>query len=116
MMETTYICQASKSSPNPSIPQHTLICPQCGSSKFKEIVVDSGVHYSKIHCLDCDRFIRWGKNPQTIQRERDRQVLVDRLLSRDDLNDWQRGFLTSIRSQHKLTPKQQQALDKLASS
>jgi single-strand DNA-binding protein len=40
-------------------------CKSCGSIDLKETVMPDGyVHYARIDCRDCGKFVKWGKKPE----------------------------------------------------
>jgi single-strand DNA-binding protein len=40
-------------------------CRSCGSIDLVETVMPAGyVHYSKVECKDCGKFVKWGKKPK----------------------------------------------------
>jgi hypothetical protein len=57
-------------------------------------------------------FVGWAKKPETIQREQENESMVKSLLERtDDLSEWEREFITSLKRQlPRLSPKQEDKL------
>ncbi len=40
-------------------------CKSCGSIDLKETIMPEGyVHYARIDCKDCGKFVKWGKKPE----------------------------------------------------
>jgi len=40
-----------------------MACKYCGSVETKEILTPELMHYAKLVCADCDRWIKWIPNP-----------------------------------------------------
>ncbi len=91
----------------------------CEHLNTKTIVMDSGPHYAKIVCADCEKFMGWSKKPETIERIKENGRKIDFLTSNPmlKLTNWERQFIGSLATHpNKLSPKQQETLDKIATS
>jgi 5-methylcytosine-specific restriction endonuclease McrA len=54
-------------------------CPHCGSVELLTEVMSQGVHYAKLSCNSCRRFIEWLPKPENknkIRREKSNTELV----------------------------------------
>lgn len=66
-------------------------CPFCGNYNLQESLEDSNsVHYGRVICGECDRFIRWLPKPKVPE------ISVVRLLHCTGLEPWERKFLKTI--------------------
>lgn len=71
------------------------------------------VHFERIDCAECGRFISWGKNPANSAKEKANYDKAEALKT-GAANDRTRDFLASVTKQDgKLSPKQQVWLDSL---
>lgn len=100
--------------------ENKLTCPGCGTIEPRENSVkmpDGCIHHSAIRCGDCDAFLRWGEKPEKQRARDERKQLIKAWLSnpRASLNDWERGFLSSIASAKRISPRQQDWLDRIYS-
>jgi hypothetical protein len=66
------------------------ICRHCNSTNTIECILPSGVHYAKLECHDCGRFIKWLPKPVV------HEVCITKLLSSANLETWERQFLKII--------------------
>jgi hypothetical protein len=94
----------------------------CGSQTFCEHQntrieqLASGPHFAKEVCCDCDRVLRWLPKPVTVERCRLNGLRLVRLGMCRRLSTWERAFVHSVSQQRKLSPKQQQIVDRLAAT
>jgi len=72
------------------------------------------VHFGKVRCLDCGRFIRWEPKPETIARYRLSGFKLARLAMNSQLNAWERNFVQSLLGHHKLSPRQAAIVERMA--
>lgn len=71
-------------------------------------------HYGREDCAACGKFLRWAPRPETIA-QRGRNFDTISALQSAELSAWETSFIESLlRQGNKLTPKQQEVLNKLA--
>ena len=70
-------------------------------------------HFSSEICLNCGAFVRWLPKPSTIERRTLNSFRLARLGMCEGLSPWQRRFVRDVSQQRKLSPKQQQIIDRL---
>ena len=97
-------------------------CPYCNGG-LREIIrhgaptQGSASHYSRIECIECGRFVRWGKAPHTVARLQVWKAKVQKLAECKNLNQWQAQFVASVTERldegKGLSPKQQEWLNKI---
>jgi ribosomal protein S27AE len=89
-------------------------CPQCGSAQTVAIRCEHGIHYAKQCCERCGTFLKWLPNPSTEIRRKEMQHKL-RVLSEhpDRLSQWERGFVDSLLTQKKLSPKQRDIVERI---
>lgn len=77
----------------------------------------SGPHYEKILCRACGTFLGWGKNPATIQREKDNAEKIARLrnLGGKAFTAVEKEFLGKVAKGEKISPKQQAWFERIYS-
>ena len=83
------------------------------SAKKIERMPPGHIHFAAEQCADCGRLLRWLPRPGTIQRRRLNAFRLARLLMCDKLNSWERGFVRDLSQRRKLSPKQQEIIDRL---
>jgi len=76
----------------------------------------NSVHYAREICQNCDRVLRWIAKPETIARHRVTALRITQLMMTGSLSEWEKGFLRSIATQRKLSPRQLALLDKLCAT
>jgi len=89
-------------------------CPQCQSNNLVRITGDAErtIHYGRLSCSDCGRWICWLRDPSTTITTLQRQQAIDTLLQyRHQLTDWEFKFVRSIYKSRYLTPKQRDKLN-----
>lgn len=87
-----------------------------------ELMPEEHVHYAKLVCADCNKFIKWHPNPLIKETTLRRNVQIERIINNEDgyylLSDYERKFMNSIHNKAFLTEKQsaffQKILDKYA--
>ena len=90
---------------------HQLTCEHINIKR--ERMPSGHVHYGKILCADCNRFIGWEKSPANIAKEASNTEKIERLKGCAHSERVQ-SFLDSVTKQDgKLSPKQQAWLDSL---
>lgn len=85
-------------------------CPQY-ESKPQEVTVlnePNKKKYSRINCAYCGHWLRWGMSPKTAEQIASRKHVIQVLLENDvyRLEPAEFEFLTGIKAQNYLTPKQ----------
>lgn len=86
----------------------------CHHANTKTTLTPEGMHYARTDCLDCGKFLRWEKNPATLERGKRNARLIANLSDPGaTLSEWERGFIKSLSAIDpcKLSPKQQDKLD-----
>ncbi|MGE5655064.1 MAG: hypothetical protein ACM37W_00320 [Actinomycetota bacterium] len=90
-------------------------CRHCGGNNISERK-GTGPHYAELRCDECNRHIRWLKNPLTIEKERLVQERIAQLFKiRGSLRGWDRQFITDLynRGVKKLSSAQFQQLQRI---
>ncbi len=83
-------------------------CPSCGSYNLVELLEpETSIHYGRVTCGDCQRFIKWLPKPPPHQQ------LIDAALASGRITGWEHLFLRNIRNRKKLTPKQKEKFDQI---
>ncbi len=93
--------------------RHSFAQPCNHSATRTERLPGSYPHYAREVCAFCGLFLRWLPKPETIERQKLNAFKLARLAMRPDLTDWQRAFVRDISKRRKLSPRQQEILDKL---
>jgi hypothetical protein len=73
----------------------------------------SGPHYAKEVCTDCDKVLRWLPRPETLERSAFNAFRLVKLAMCDQLSPRDRNFIHSVSQRKKVSPKQQQIIDRL---
>lgn len=90
-------------------------CAVCGCTRTNTVLMPPHCkHYAALRCGECDCFRSWIPKPSTTQRCLEQQQASAQLLESLLLSDWERGFLESIKIQKKLSPRQQERLNRFA--
>ena len=71
------------------------------------------VHFAREVCVVCGRFLRWSAKPATLEGQRSNGFRIAKLTMQEGLTPWEREFLRSVAHQPRLSPRQQEILDKL---
>lgn len=89
----------------------------CGSYKHLisrfQILPAGHRHFAAEQCSQCGCHLRWVPRPQNVERQRSNAFRLARLAMCDGLTHWERGFVASVAKQKKVSPKQQQIIDRL---
>lgn len=89
-------------------------CPSCGCSSLNFIRLQPpSPHYGCYKCAGCDCFRGWVPKPETKQRREELQGAIAQLLGSPHISEWERGFLTGIKNQPKLSPRQREILSQI---
>lgn len=95
----------------------TWNCPSCNCDRTAEIVLrinEENKHYSRIVCSGCERFVKWGKHPKTVERENQLQAKLNQIQDNAHLlTDWEAQFIVSVVEQRKHSPKQLEIIDRI---
>ena len=73
-------------------------------------------YFSKEVCIVCGAFLRWLPKHPTIERPTLNSFKLAKLAMRPELTHWERKFLRSISHRTRLSPKQQQIIDRLCAT
>ena len=94
----------------------TTSCPHCGSENLIQIIgkLEPTQHYGRLSCGDCHTWIKWLPDPRITKLAKDRSEFIIGLLGYSSLSPWERNFLSSIKEERHLTPKQSLQFDKIA--
>jgi hypothetical protein len=71
-------------------------------------------HYSAERCALCGAFLCWVPKPATIERQPFNAMRLARLAMCEALTNWERGFVASVSQRKKVSPKQQEIIDRLS--
>lgn len=86
---------------------------ECEHFPVDLILTPELTHYGKYICCACGKFMGWASKPENLERQKANAEALDKL-GRCDLNNWEKGFVLSLTKQGaKLSPRQQELLDKL---
>jgi hypothetical protein len=89
----------------------------CEHGASRVVLLPPGyLHHGKELCRRCGVFLRWLPKPQTIARARTNAFKLARLGMCDRLSSWERGFVRNVSSLRKLSPRQQQTVDRLSAT
>jgi hypothetical protein len=73
------------------------------------------IHYARLVCGECGWFLRFIPRPENTARRLGNEFKLLKLSMAPGLDDWEREFVQSAsRRADKLSPKQQDILDRLA--
>ena len=61
-------------------------CQWCGSTNLNFIETKNSVHYGKYVCIDCNRWVRWVSNPETIGRTRTSRYDINQVNKHHNFN------------------------------
>ncbi len=91
-------------------------CPTCNGI-LRELILHSGLHYSRIECAECERFIRWGRSPSSLAKQQILEHKINLLAARTSLTEWEASFIASVSLQleqkKNLSPKQTEWLERI---
>lgn len=69
-----------------------------------------GTHYARRVCPDCRKFLGWIPHPDNVRKAARNAEILTALSKLDNLPAWERGFVLSLSSTKKISPKQQEKL------
>lgn len=85
------------------------VCPACKSIEtVSSIEPATSIHYARLECLRCGRFIKWLAHPP------EHQQFIDTLLATGQIKGWEAFFLRNIRTRRHLSAKQSEKLVQIA--
>lgn len=84
----------------------------CSHQNTRLVLTPELMHYGKIVCADCGKFLNWAKHPETIARDAKVAVELDRLRVDGRLTAWEREFIAKL--DPKMSPKQRGCFDAIA--
>jgi hypothetical protein len=74
------------------------------------------LHYAREICAMCGRHVRWLPKPETIERQRMFAFRFARLAMCERLSTWERNFIRDVSQRRKLSPKQQEIVNRLSAT
>ena len=86
---------------------------ECEHANTRIEQLANGPHFAKEFCTDCGRVLRFVPKPQTIERHRLNAFRLARLAMCHRLTHRERHFVAGISHRQKISPKQQQIIDRL---
>lgn len=86
---------------------------QCEHSETRIEQLATGPHFAREVCRSCDRVLRWLPKPQTVERQSTNAFRLAKLAMSPVLTSWERGFVKSVSQHRKLSPRQQDCLDRI---
>lgn len=103
----------TKAEEAPTAQEQFLTCPRCGSDQAEKRIIQPGqpghgTHHSKAVCLNCNSFIRWLPDPKVTAAFEARAKQAARMLRFGNLTQFERGFLDTMTTQRKLSPRQEE--------
>jgi hypothetical protein len=89
----------------------------CGhDTVLVEQLPSNHLHFAREICATCRRPVRWLPRPETLQRRASNAYKLARRSMCSCLNAWERTFVRSVSQQRKLSPKQQEIVDRLSAT
>jgi hypothetical protein len=89
-------------------------CPNCGNSRINLVRMHEGCkHWAARRCSLCDCFLGWRPKPENAIKRSQQQELLSRLLESEHLTPWEHKFLQGLKGKRKVSPKQQEVLDRI---
>jgi hypothetical protein len=89
-------------------------CPH--SATVIERMPAGHVHHAREVCADCGVSLRWLPKPATLVRQRLNAFKLARLAMCGRLTPWEGHFVRSVSQCRKVSPKQQEIIDRLSAS
>jgi hypothetical protein len=87
---------------------------QCAHTETREERLPANhVHYARLSCANCGAFIGWAAKPANVERRTLNAYRLARLGMVEQLNPWERRFVQSVSQCRKVSPKQQQIIERL---
>ena len=74
------------------------------------------IHHAREVCTHCGVFIRWLPKPETIERRRLNGFKLAKLAMCDRLTSWERHFVRDRSQRKRVSPKQQEIIDRLCAT
>jgi hypothetical protein len=79
-----------------------------------ELLPDNHVHFAREVCASCGRHVKWLSKPRNVARRRLNGFRIAKLLMCPRLDPWETSFVSSVSRLAKLSPRQQQVVDRLS--
>lgn len=96
-------------------------CNKCGSLEQKTVILpDSHIHYARLECAGCEKWVKWLPSPQTIQKRAIDMATIRLLAQVEDISlpDWDAQLIMScidrLKDDKSLTPNQAEQLSRIA--
>jgi len=86
--------------------ENNITCPSCGSTYLIEQIHPEQIHYGRLVCGNCRRWLAWIPKPEKVTAQLRRSHFISGLLMDSKLSPWERGFLRDIQNKRWLTAKQ----------
>jgi len=86
---------------------------ECEHSETRIEQLANGPHHAKEVCSDCGQVLRFVPKPATIERQHTNAFRLAKLAMSPVLTSWERGFVKSVSQHRKLSPRQQDCLDRI---
>jgi hypothetical protein len=83
------------------------------SATVTERMPEGHNHYAAERCADCGAFLRWLPKPETVERRRLNAFRLENLAMCDRLTSWERHFVRDVSQRKRVSPKQQEIIDRL---
>ena len=94
-----------------------LVCGSCRHEIRRFAIMPQGhTHFAQEVCGLCGRWLRWVPRPANVERQKLNAFRLAKLAMCDGLTNWERGFVASVSKQKKVSPKQQQIIDRLCAT
>ena len=74
---------------------------------------DGHTHHAREVCVACGAFTRWLPRPETVERRRLNGFRLAKLGMCPRLTKWEQHFVESVSWRQKLSPRQQEIVDRL---
>jgi len=85
-----------------------------GNTRIEQLA--NGPHFAKEVCTDCGATLRFVPKPETLARRKLNAFRLARLAMCDKLTHWERKFCRSVLHRQKVSPKQQQIIERLCAT
>jgi hypothetical protein len=89
-------------------------CPH--SATLTEQMPRGHLHQAAVRCAYCGRHLRWLPKPETIERRRLNGFKLATLAMCDRLTSWERHFVRDSSQRKRVSPKQQEIIDRLCAT
>jgi hypothetical protein len=89
-------------------------CPH--SATVTEQMPAGHLHHAARRCAYCGCHLRWLPKPETIERRRLNRFKLPKLAMSDRLSAWERNFVRDMSQRKRVSPKQQEIIDRLCAT